>query len=83
MSLNTNHSKLPTSSSYLTYKRLSTIIIFLAQDVGEIIRSLDPSKTHGYDNLSIYMFKLWANAICKPLEMIFNQALISGSFPSD
>ena len=57
MSLNTNHRKLPTSSSYLTYKRLSTII-FLAQDVGEIIRSLDPNKTHGYDNLSICMFKL-------------------------
>ena len=72
MSLNTNHSKLPTSSSYLTYKRLSTII-FLAQDVGEIIRSFDPNKTYGYDNLSICMFKLWADAICKPLEMIFNQ----------
>ena len=57
MSLNTNHSKLPTSSSYLTYKRLSTII-FLAQDVGEIIRSFDPNKTYGYDNLSICMFKL-------------------------
>ena len=57
MSLNTNHSKLPTSSSYLTYKRLSTII-FLAQDVGEIIRSFDPNKTYDYDNLSICMFKL-------------------------
>ena len=29
------------------------------------------------------MLKLCGNAICKPLEMIFNQVQISGSFPSD
>ena len=29
------------------------------------------------------MLKLCGDAICEPLQMIFNQVLISGSFPSD
>ena len=29
------------------------------------------------------MLKLCGEAICETLQMIFNQALISGSFPSD
>ena len=37
----------------------------------------------GHDNLSICMLKLCGDAICESLEMIFNQTLIPGSFPSD
>ena len=81
-SLITNNSKLPTSPSYLTDKRLSTIT-FSAEDIGKIIRSLDPNKAHGHDNLSIRMLKLCGDAICEPLQLIFNQALVSGSFPCD
>ena len=40
-------------------------------------------KTLHNDNLSIHLLKLWGDAVCEPLEMIFNQALISSSFPSD
>ena len=81
-SLVTNNSKLPTSPSYLTDKRLS-ISTFSAEDIGKIIRSLNPNKAHGLDNLSIRMLKLCCDAICEPLHMVFNQVLISGSFPFD
>ena len=49
-SLITNNSKLPTSPSYLIDKRLSSIT-FSADDIGKIIRSLNPNKTHGHDHL--------------------------------
>ena len=81
-SLITNNSKLSTSLSYLTDKRLPTIT-FSAEDVGKIIWSLNPNKAHGHDNLSICMLKLCGDAICEPLLLIFNQALLSGSFPCD
>ena len=54
---------------------------FSVEDIGKIIRSLSPNKAHRHDNLSIRILKLCADAICEPLEMIFYQALISGSFP--
>ena len=73
----TNNSKLPASPSYLTDKCLSTIT-FSAK---KIIQSINPNKAHGHDNLSIRVLKLCGGTICEPLQMIFNQALISGSFP--
>ena len=78
----TNKKKLPTSPSYLTGKRLITIT-FSAEDIGKIIRSLSPNKAHDCDNFSIRMLKLCGDTICEPLQIIFNQALISGSFLSD
>ena len=81
-SLITNNSKLLTSPSYLADKRL-TSITFSADDIGKIIRSLNPNKAHGHDNLSIRMLKLCGDAICEPLQLIFNQALVSRSFPCD
>ena len=81
-SLITNSSKLPTSLSYLTNKRLSSIT-FSADDIGKIIWSLNPNKAQGHDKLSIRMLKLCSDAICEPLQLVFNQALVSGSFPCD
>ena len=56
---------------------------FSVEDIGKIIRSLSPNKAPRHDNLSIRMLKLCADAIYEPLEMIFYQALISGSFSSN
>ena len=50
-SLITKNSKLPTSPSYLTDKGLSTII-FSDEDIGTIIRCLNPNKAQGYDKFS-------------------------------
>ena len=81
-SLLTNHRELPTSLSFRTDKLLSSVT-FSAEDIGKIIQGLDHNKAHGHDNISIRMLKICGDTICKPLEMIYSQALTSGSFPSE
>ena len=73
---------LPTNIRYVTDKRLHAIN-FTAEKIEKIIVSLNPNKCHGHDNISIRMFKICSDSICKPLELIFKQALITGVFPSD
>ena len=77
-----NLSELPISFSFRTFKRLSSAT-FSAEDIEKIIQGLDHNKAHGHDNISIRMLKICGNIICKPLEIIFSQALTSGSFPSE
>ena len=75
-----NHSKLPTSLSFQTDQRLSSAT-FSAEDIGKIIQGLDQNKAHDRDNISIRMLKICGDNVCKPLEMIFSQAVTSGLFP--
>ena len=77
-----DHSELPTSLSYQTNKRLSSVT-FSAEDIGKIIEGLDHNKAHGHDNISILMLKICDDTMCKLLEMIYSQAFTSGSFPSE
>ena len=80
-SLIANDSKVPPGLRFLTDKRLSTIQ-FVDTDILKIIRNLNPNKAHGYDKISIRMLKICDNSICKPLELIFNDRLANGIFPS-
>ena len=48
-----------------------------------MIPNLDPNKAHGHDQKSIRTLKLCSTSICKPLEIIFNQSLETGTFPND
>ena len=57
-------------------------IIFSKEDIYKIIKNLDPNKAHGHDMISIRMIKLCGISICKPLEIIFQNCLHSGKFPS-
>ena len=77
-----NDSKLPSYLNYNTDNRLSTVN-FSIDDIAKIIQNLDPNKAHGHDKISIRMLQLCGNSICKPLELIFQQAMESGSFPSE
>ena len=77
-----NCCKLPASLRYATDKRLRTIN-FTTNNIEKIIVSLNPNKAHGHDNISIRMLKICGNTICKPLELIFKQALTTGVFPSE
>ena len=77
-----NCCKLPTNLRYVTDKRLRTIN-FITDNIEKIIVSLNPNKAHGHDNISIRMLKICGNTICKPLELIFKQALTTGVFPSE
>ena len=52
-------------------------------DIAKILQNLDPNKAHGHDKISICMLQLCSNSICKPLELVFKQAMESGSFPSE
>ena len=77
-----NDSKLPSYLNYNTDNRLSTVN-FSINNIAKIIQNLDPNKAHGHDMISIRTLQLCGNSICKPLELIFQQALESGSFPSE
>ena len=81
-SLIKNDSKLPSYLNYNTDNRLSTVN-FSIDDIAKIIQNLDPNKAHGHDKISIQMLQLCGNSICKPLELIFQQAIESGFFPSE
>ena len=75
-------SKRPINLRYITDKILRTIN-FAIDNTEKVIVCLNPNKTHGDDNISIRMLKICGNTICKPLELIFKQALTTGMFPSE
>ena len=41
-----------------------------------IIKSLDPTKAHGCDNLSIKMIKICSESVTIPIKLIFEESLI-------
>ena len=47
----------------------------------KIIRSLNPNKAHGWDEISIRMIKLSDVALVTPLKIIFTNCLRRGVFP--
>ena len=47
----------------------------------QIIRSLNPNKAHGWDEISVRMIKLSDAALVAPLKIIFTNCLRSGIFP--
>ena len=74
-----NSSVLP-PLTYRTNKNLNSLGIS-EQDILLIIKALDSSKAHGYDNLSIKMIKFCEESITIPLKIIFDEALKCGVFP--
>ena len=81
-SLISNSSKLPSHIKYLTDNCLS-FVNFSHDKIAKVIQNLDPNKAHGHDNISIRMVKVCGPSIYKPLEIIFNQCLETGVFPSE
>ena len=65
------------------YNNILDTIVFSKEDIYKIIKNLDPNKAHGHDMISIRMIKLCGISICKPLEIIFQNCLRSGKFPSE
>ena len=45
------------------------------EDIPLIIKNLDSSKAHGWDNISIKMIKICGESITVPLKIIFEQSL--------
>ena len=75
-------SKLPSHLNYKTDNHLSAAN-FSIDDTAKILQNLDPNKAHGQDKISNRMLQLCGNSVCKPLELIFQQAMESGSFRSE
>ena len=82
VNLNEYRETVGTNLRYVTNKRLCTIN-FTTDNIEKIIVSLNPNKAHGHDNRSIHMLKMCRDTICKPLELIFKQALTTGVFTSE
>ena len=61
----------------------SQISEFLISDdkILNIIRSLNPNKAHGWDEISVRMIKLSDAALVTPLKIIFTNCLKCGVFP--
>ena len=76
-----NSSALP-NFFYKTQKRISDIEI-KEDDILLIIKNLNPSKAHGWDNVSIRMIQLCGKSIAKPLKYLFESSLTAGIFPED
>ena len=81
-SLISNNSKLSSHIQYLTDNCLSCVS-FSHDKIAKVIQNLDPNKVHGHDSISICMLKVCGPSIYKPLEIIFNQCLETGVFPSE
>ena len=75
-----NSSKLPTDQTPYTASLLSSIDI-KDSDILNILKSLDASKAHGHDDISIRMLKLSQKSILKPLKLIFENCLRTRLFP--
>ena len=73
-----NASTLP----YFSYRTKGRINSFHAteKDVLLIIKSLDPTKAHGCDSLSVRMIKICKESITIPLKIIFKESLKNGVF---
>ena len=68
-----NTSCLP-SFSYKTGKKIKSFQV-TENDILAIIKSLDPNKAHGCDNISIKMLKICSQSLILPLKIIFEHSL--------
>ena len=78
----TNNSSLPNNQTIETVTRLWDINID-TDTIIKLIRSLDPSKNHDCDGISLHMLKLCATSISEPLHILFNNSAISECFPNE
>lgn len=52
-------------------------------EILNIISNLDPNKSPGHDDIGNLLIKRVASCICKPLTMIFNLSISTGTVPND
>ena len=58
-------------------------IKFENKGIIKLIKGLDPCKAHGYDDISIRMFRICDSATVKPLTILFKNCISQGIFPGD
>ena len=75
-----DHTSCLPSFSYRTGSRIKSFQV-TENDILAIIKSLDPNKVHGCDNISIKMIKFCSQSLILPLKIIFEHSLKKGKFP--
>ena len=76
-----NNSTILGNQTYVTDNKLSSLQLE-DNDIIKIIRSLDTSKGHGHDDISIRTLKICDSAIIKPLSIIFRNSISQNTFPT-
>ena len=71
-----NDSSLRNNQTIETVTRLSDINID-AGTIIKLIRSVNPTKAHSCDGISIRMLKLCTTSISKPLHILFNNSVMN------
>ena len=77
-----NNRKIPSEYSRKSNESLSSIT-FEINNIEKIMKSLDRSKSHGHNMLSIGMLKLCGESIYKTLNLVFKSCLGTDQCPSD
>ena len=67
--------------SYVTHQRLNTVD-FVPEKLASIIKSLNPNKAHGWDEISVRMIQISGDALIPPLIIIFNNIITTGIYPT-
>ena len=60
---------------------LLTDVSISDEKILNIIRSLNPNKAHGWDDISVRMIKICDDALLLPLSIIFESCMSQGVFP--
>ena len=68
------------SFSYRTRSRIKYFHV-TENDILAIIKTLDPNKAHGCNNISIKIIKICSQSLTLPLKIIFKHSLKKGKFP--
>ena len=58
-----------------------TNVMFSKLDLENIIKNLDPQKSHGFDDISIKMIKMCDKSIVDPLYKILKNCVANSSTP--
>ena len=56
-------------------------MVFDDKDIFKIIRALNIKKSHSHDDISIRMIKMCDSVLVKPLSVILNNCVRTGTFP--
>ena len=75
-----NNSTITNSLKYGSTARFSSFC-FSEKVILKIINALNINKAHSHDGVSIRMIKLCSKSVVKPLSMIFNNCIDTGTFP--
>ena len=65
---------------YRTGRKIKSFHV-IEHDILAAIKTLDPNKAHGCDNISIKMIKTCSQSLILPLKTIFENSLKKGKFP--